>query len=551
MSDDLSPIEGNEVPEDRTEDPAVADVAVDQPTDAFPPGDIAPIFGDIAPTAVVEPIGPVGPLAPPAATPVKKGGAGKKVAILVGVLAIAGGGAFAATQLSGPKGNTPEDAVKDMLTAVAKGDVIGMAEALAPGERDVLIDSMVPMIEELRRLEVFDTTLDLKNVSGINGSLAGFKATSVKLRDDLAAVRITDGTLTTRFDPSKLPLGRLIRDNLEKQIDEAESQRTVSKLKMPTDGPRIVVIKDGGRWYLSGGYSIAEANRRDSGNPGKYKFAMPAKGAGVAAKGADTPEAAVQQFIDATAKLDVRRIIELMPPKELGALHDYAGQFIGNAEDAVRTATKDQYELSFPGMRLASTRDGDTAQVTILSTGINFGLTAPDAPEFRAIYENKNRCVTLTLDGDTKKRCGADVVKFLDDFGVPIDQAQIEDQLKLQGVNGKKPKVGFTVVKQDGKWFVSPSRTMLDGMTAYLRIISKKDVNTYEKQIKDAIAGLGGSSTAADPSLGDPTFDPGLSSDTTFASSIEDSSIDTTVAADTTVPADTTLVDSGLADTIA
>ena len=357
---------------------------------------------------------------------------------------------------------------------------------------------------------------------------------------------------STRFRP----LGRLIRDNLEKQIDEAESQRTVSKLKMPTDGPRIVVIKDGGRWYLSGGYSIAEASRLDSGNPGKYKFAMPAKGAGVAAKGADTPEAAVQQFIDAAAKLDVRRIIELMPPKELGALHDYAGQFIGDAEDAVRTATKDQYELSFPGMKLASTRDGDTAQVTIVSTGINFGLTAPDAPEFRAIYENKNRCVTLTLDGDTKKRCGADVVKFLDDFGVPIDQAQIEDQLKLQGVNGKKPKLGFTVVKQDGKWFVSPSRTMLDGMTAYLRIISKKDLNTYEKQIKDAIAGLGGSSTAADPSLGDPTFDPGLSSDTTFASSIEDSSIDdssidTTVAADTTVPTDTTLVDSGLADTIA
>ena len=545
MSDNLTPIEGNDVPEDTT----VADLAVDPPTDAFPPGDTAPIADDVAPIADVEPVGPAGP---PAAAPAKKGGAGKKVAILVGVLAIAGGGAFAATQLSGPKSNTPEDAVKGMLTAMAKGDVIGMAEAFAPGERDVLIDSMVPMIEELRRLQVFDTTLDLKSVSGINGSLTGFKATSVRLRDDLAAVRITDGTLTTRFDPSKLPLGSLIRDNLEKQIDSASSQRTVSKLTMPVEGNRIVVIKEAGRWYFSGGYTVAEAQRRDRSNPGKFKFAMPAKGAGVAAKGADTPEAAVQQFIVATAKLDVRRIIELMPPNELGALHDYAGQFIGAAEDAVRTATKDQYELSFPGMQLASKRNGDTAQVTIVSTGINFGLTAPDAPEFRAIYENKNRCVTLTLDGDTKKRCGADVVKFLDDFGVPIDQAQIEDQLKLQGVNGKKPKLGFTAVKQDGKWFVSPSRTLLDGMTAYLRIISKKDLDTYQKQIKDAISGLGGSSTTADPSLGDPTFDPGVSSDTTFATSIDTTAAaDTTAVADTTVSADTSLADSRLTDTIA
>ena len=119
------------------------------------------------------------------------------------------GAQCSATQLAGPKGNSPEDAVEDLLTAVAKGDALGVAEALAPGERDVLIDSMVPMIEELRRLEVFDPSLDLNRVAGVNGSLVGFKATSTKLRDDLYAVRITDGTLTTRFDPAKLPLGHV------------------------------------------------------------------------------------------------------------------------------------------------------------------------------------------------------------------------------------------------------------------------------------------------------------------------------------------------------
>ena len=88
MSDDTTPMSGNALPDDA--------MAADSPADP-----------------------PAGPPSPPP----KKGTVGKKIGILVGVLALAGGGAFAATQLSGPKSNTPEDAVKDMLTAVAKGDV--------------------------------------------------------------------------------------------------------------------------------------------------------------------------------------------------------------------------------------------------------------------------------------------------------------------------------------------------------------------------------------------------------------------------------------------
>lgn len=485
---------------------------------------------DTAQTGAFAPSEPSVAAPAPAA---RKRRTGVFIGVGVGVAAIAGGAAFAVTQLGGPKSNTPEQAVQGMLESVSKGDVIGMMEALAPGERDAMLDSVVPLVDQLRRLDVFDNKLDLKKVEGLEGSLTGYVAKSTKLRSDLAAVRVTAGTLVTRFDPKKLPFGRLIRDNAGKQIDKTAASRTVTKLHMKDTDDPVVVVKDGNRWYISIGYNIAEAARRKSGSPGEFNFAMPAKGAGVPAKGAATPEAAVEQFINAASALDARRVLELMPPDELAAAHDYAGQFIGKAEDGVKKA-KGKYELSFPGLKLATKRNGDNATVTIVTTGVDFALTDPSAPVFRAKYAG--RCVTLTLDTDTKKRCGKDIAKLLEDFGVPVDAKSIEKSLNRSSTQtGKRPTVGFTVIKRNGAWYVSPTRTMLDAMTATLKIISKDDLNKIEKQIKDTVSAVqnGGSTTATtvDPSLGDPTFNPG------------------TDAVPDTIPVDTTATDTAAADT--
>ena len=216
-----------------------------------------------------------------------------------------------------------------------------------------------------------------------------------------------------------------------------------------------------------------------------------------------------------------------------------AGQFIGQAEDGVKPA-KGKYELSFPGLKLATKQNGDNATVTIVTTGVNFALTDPEAPVFRATYAG--RCVTLTLDTDTKKRCGKDIAKLLEDFGVPVDAKSIEKSLNQSSTKtGKRPAIGFAVIKRNGSWFVSPTRTMLDAVTATLKIISKDDLNTIEKQVKDTINSLqnGASTTSTiDPSLGDPTFNPGTDAvpDTIPDTAIPDTAITDTAIADTAIP---------------
>ena len=94
------------------------------------------------------------------------------------------------------------------------------------------------------------------------------------------------------------------------------------------DTATLVTIKDGDGWHVSLWYSVAEAARKDAGKP------APEFGQGVEAKGADSPEAAVEELFASMGTLDVRRMIELTPPDEMAALHDYAPLFLDDAEAA-------------------------------------------------------------------------------------------------------------------------------------------------------------------------------------------------------------------------
>ena len=55
----------------------------------------------------------------------------------------------------------------------------------------------------------------------------------------------------------------------------------------------------------------------------------------IPAVGAATPEEAVRGMIDAAIDLDVARVIELTPPDEMAALHDYGPILVDLAEEAL------------------------------------------------------------------------------------------------------------------------------------------------------------------------------------------------------------------------
>ena len=102
----------------------------------------------------------------PTAEPSRTGPAARwTVGIAIAALLAAGGFALAYLQ---PQANTPEEAVRSLVTAITDEDVLGALDALAPSERDLLRDTLVDVTGELRRLDVLDDDADLSGVRGVD-----------------------------------------------------------------------------------------------------------------------------------------------------------------------------------------------------------------------------------------------------------------------------------------------------------------------------------------------------------------------------------------------
>lgn len=442
----------------------------------------------------------------PPSSPPKKGKAGRIALVALGVVAIGGGGAFAFTQLTGgEKANTPEQAVEGFYRSFERGDFVGMSKAVVPGERDVFLDSLVPLASEMSRLEILEKDFTFDKVKGVSAKLSNYKATSKPLRADLAAVTVTGGKLKATINPKDFPFGDFLRKQFGKQIDEAEASTSTTDLRVGSGDSPLIVQKIGKRWYISGNYSIAEAARRDMDEP----FKVPVKGGGVAAKGAKTPELAVSEMLQASANLDVRRVIELLPPDEFAALHDYAGEFIVDAEKGVAD-TRKQYKFTVTPKLEVSSLASDRRLVTIVDMPMSFraeingqkiaidyknkagtaSFTSKDGEDLRAEY--KGSCATVKLDGETKKGCGRDGIAklFTDITGTPLDLSTLPATTGgLSGPCGttRKANLGFTVIKRDGLWYVSPLRTMLDDMTATMKTLDRSTLDCLVKEVRKLV----------------------------------------------------------------
>jgi hypothetical protein len=422
---------------------------------------------------MADEIAPDGPDLPEVdlAPPVPKA-KNRRVALTIGALAVVAGGVFAAISLAGST-NDPEDPVRAMFAAAEQGDVLGVLAQLDPGERDALERPVTDLVDQLNRLDVLHDA-DLGHVSGVDLKVDDLELKSTTVRDDIARVTIEDGKAKTTVDASKLPLGGFIRDLAGDGLDEAKPDSSSSDLATAEDF--VTTVKRGDRWYVSIGYSVAELARRDAG----ISFAE--MGPGVAPKGADTPEAAVRQLVEAGTKLDLRHIIELLPPGELGAVQDYAGLFLDEAEQAKPAAG--DYTATVSKLDLDSEVDGDHGLVFVRDA--TFDVAAGD---FALKYADGCADITqpptiFAVPTDARPKSthvcqGADPLDALKGLGLEgVDPPKFSFQ-------GKQPKVGIAVTRVDGKWYVSPTRTLLGSLDATLEILQPKDLKEIVRYVQE------------------------------------------------------------------
>lgn len=410
------------------------------PVDSLAPT-LGPDFDDLLPPYVAP--------APPAPRRSRR-----VVAVAVGIVALLAASAFAVVSITGGDGSgSPEDAVRALLDAGSHEDLIGVMEALPPGERAAIMDPVKDIAGELKRLGILDSGLDLSNVGGLDLEFRDVELTSRPLADGIAEVSITRGTAYGRSIPQDLPIGPELDRIMKGWGGSAATTVPASTSTEDMAGVRLVAIDEGGGWHVSLFYSIAEAARRDSDKP------LPPFGHGVEARGAASPEAAVEDMVRAATALDVRRLIELTPPDEMRALHDYAPLFIDDADRAAADMRQSGTSVQIDDLVTEAKGSGDTRHVGVKKIALR--VTDGDTS---GSFAWDGRCMNFDPGdgGEVRHECTDDAKSPLHDMKVPDD-------------------LGITVVQRDGAWYVSPTRTLLDLLVGALRAVDKDSLDKLAK----------------------------------------------------------------------
>lgn len=417
----------------------------------------------------------------------------RTIAAIAGVVVLLAGTVFALTQVGGGGANSAEDAVDAMLDAIGAEDVLGMMAALDPGEREAMRGPIEDMFDEFERLEIVDDSFELTGIAGIDFEFSDVTYRTDEVRDGLARVHFTGGTVTSSIDSAELPIGSFVTDTVERfggEIDFQESETTAMD-----EGDAFLVARRGDDgWHVSLGYTIAEAARLDADAP------FPATGA-VTPVGADSPEAAVEGMVRAAFALDLREMIGRLSPGEFGALQEYAGMFLPGAETAVATA-QSEFDLTLDDIGLRSETDGNRASVFV----DDFALTLTvEGKTFSVAYAEQ--CVTLSGDLD---QLDPELDEFLDEAGLSLDgplclddfEEMQREAMATGGFEGidfpdfpelAAPKVGITTTRHDGQWYVAPIATSLDGWVAVLEVLDREALDAIVDFVEEAMnAFIGG-----------------------------------------------------------
>ena len=468
------------------------------PSQPSQPGQIPPPPPPGGPWAPgpVPPVPPVGPGGVPPTqwmsgpggsyvAPKPKGGKGKIVGAAIAAVAVLGAGAFAAVQLTGGSGSSggsdsPEAAVQSMFDALEQNDIVGMLDHLAPGEREVIKDQVTDLVNEGKRLGLLsdDTTLD--NVPGFTVDFEGLEYDIEERNDRVSMVTLTAGSVTASGSFSDLPMGDVILDQVGDEIPPDAPEETFDIADVVDEGgslPQVGVVEQDGKWYVSAFYTSAELAAVAGG------YTMPDEP--IAAVGAASPEDAVTEMVEAAFSADVERVIELTPPDEMAALHDYGQILVDMAAEQVppgESVLGSDFELTIDGYEFETT--DVTGGTKVLPTHVAFTVTGTNDSEGDGgtveVTKVDDTCVEYSIvgteDGEpldqSGRYCADDVRPPLEEEGTPSEVIDIAVRM-----TGQLGQLGVVTVEVDGEWYVSPSRTLYDPLIVAARGLERGDID--------------------------------------------------------------------------
>ena len=391
------------------------------------------------------------------------------VAAVVAVAAGAGITVWAVNRSDAPVSvgaENPTAAAMNLVTTLGNGDIAGLATTLVPAEATLVRDQLNESIKELERLEVLKPDTNASDVSGVEIKTEGLKFDESKARDVNDHVKITaltEGKLTINSDFSKIPLTQdfleLAFPNGEIPGPDTDTIDIAQEIKKNNHGEPIWIatVKSGDQWYPSLFYTIANYALLDA------DAQWPAQS--IPAEGASSPNDAVKQFAQAGLDGDYEKLIKLLPPEEMGAVHDAGQAILKEAGRGKKTGAQ------------ITKLETDTSDVT---GGTKVTLRELEVSVEGETYSVKRSgdCYQATGEGETHQFCTDEISQ---EIGGKRMKPEVKQALQNLVTGLVKNGIGVVVSESGGKWYVSPFRSFGElGLTA-LRSLQPDDVKALLK----------------------------------------------------------------------
>ncbi|MEV0677611.1 flagellar basal body protein FliL [Actinosynnema sp. NPDC050436] len=407
--------------------------------------------------------------------PPKKKRTGLVITAVVAVLALAAGTFFTVRALRSSDSvaagsDTPQTAANNLLSALGSGDVLGIMNGLAPAEAQLSKDYTEATVSEAKRLEILKQDADPQKISGVTIKSEGIKfdeAAAEKVNDRITINKVVEGKITITSDVKQIPLTDKLVQAMGSKADQAPETETLDFAKEKADRKGkpigIATIKVGDEWYPSLFYTIANAALEEE------NLKWPAQG--IAPAGAGSAEEAAKGLVDKALAGDVKGVIALLPPDEMGVLQDVGPVILDQIGRVPSTGAK-LVELETDSKDVKGGKQLTIRKVVVEVKGQK-GEVSRDGD-----------CYTATADGQTQRLCAdelADLVKQQGGRNMP--QAAV-DVISRVGAQVLKDGVGVVATEVDGKWYVSPVRTYSEVFLTLMRGLEPKDIDELLKLAK-------------------------------------------------------------------
>ena len=369
---------------------------------------------------------------------------------------------------------SPQESVTALFNTLSNSDPIGLADQLDPVEASLFTDLNTDIIGELKRLGVLDETASANSMTGTTISVSGltFAGADETINDNLRIVQLTGGTITIASDPGNIPLSDKIKDAFGSEIDQAQPQSqtvNIADAVAENDGQpiRVATVKRGDQWYVSLFYTIADNATHAAGLPN------PTEADRIDNAQASSPEEAVNQLLEQSTAGNLEGVIALLPPDEMGVLHDYGKLLIEEAGGSDLTSDMDSLgvKISDTTWVVSDVTGGKKVSIgsmTVTADGQTATITR-DADAGSIKLEVEGEPTTIELNEDT-------IDSFLAD-SVGSDELTPE-MLKIIKQEFKQIiGLGVVTVQVGDYWYVSPVRSFSDIGLSLLKGLDSEDVD--------------------------------------------------------------------------